>query len=109
LVAIRRSSAPTTGYSDRPQRAVQGLAVLPSVLFGTDQYSARWHRRTTGSGVCPLIRHEAGGPTNGGPSGECPAHKKPPHPTKHLPAQTAAGHADGQFGFGAERAPPTLA
>src|SRR5712692_9986908 len=30
-------------------------------------------------------------------------------PAKHLPAQTPARHADGQFGFGAARAPPTLA
>jgi len=30
-------------------------------------------------------------------------------PAQHIPAQTPARHADGQFGFGAERAPPTLA
>src|SRR4029453_1418291 len=30
-------------------------------------------------------------------------------PTKPIPAQTPARHTDGQFGFGAERAPPTLA
>src|SRR5215831_427857 len=30
-------------------------------------------------------------------------------PAKHIPAQTPARHADGQFGFGAEGAPPTLA
>src|SRR5438270_13406155 len=30
-------------------------------------------------------------------------------PAQHIPAQTPARHADGQFGFGAEGAPPTLA
>src|SRR5262249_10845483 len=30
-------------------------------------------------------------------------------PAQHIPAQTPARHADGQCGFGAERAPPTLA
>jgi hypothetical protein len=30
-------------------------------------------------------------------------------PAKHVPAHTPTGHADGQFGFGAERLPPILA
>jgi hypothetical protein len=30
-------------------------------------------------------------------------------PAKHVPAQTPARHTDGQFGFGAEGAPPTRA
>src|SRR6266702_8045616 len=30
-------------------------------------------------------------------------------PAKHVPAHTPAGHADGQFGFGAEGAPLTVA
>ena len=30
-------------------------------------------------------------------------------PAQHLPAQTPAWHAEGQCGFGAERAPSTLA
>src|SRR6266702_4746001 len=30
-------------------------------------------------------------------------------PAKHIPAQTPVRHADGQFGFGAEGTPPTLA
>src|SRR2546428_5242622 len=30
-------------------------------------------------------------------------------PAQHIPAQTPARHTDGQFGFGAEGVPPTLA
>ena len=30
-------------------------------------------------------------------------------PAKYVPAHTPSGHADGQFGFGAEGLPPTLA
>src|SRR5215475_9515728 len=30
-------------------------------------------------------------------------------PAQHVPAQTPAWHTDGQFGFGAEGAPPTRA
>jgi len=32
-----------------------------------------------------------------------------PKPAQHIPAHTPAGHADGQFGCGAEGLPPTVA
>src|SRR2546425_7448958 len=32
-----------------------------------------------------------------------------PKPAQHLPAHTPAGHADGEFGCGAEGLPPTVA
>src|SRR5439155_10526493 len=79
-VVGRRSSTPTTRYPGRPQPAGWGLAAGLPASFDTGQYSSQSHRRTTGSGACPVTPNAAAAPTNGEKNDDGRASKTRPSP-----------------------------